>query len=627
MSIESPQTYGEWYWGHGLKARLAESESYEKELVPSVVELLSSLHISENLPEHFASFLSSLQAPAHPAWAAVLGRFTSEVADGIVGQTLGPALQDYSYKMQEWFKDLRIDKETATILNQRRKITDELYTSRMESAGFKEAEAAAFYESRLPYPSIPEIMTYSRYHADPDNPKEQVWKLFDVTEADYGLWYWLSLQKLTTEQITALYKRGKYESVQANSELARVGWESVDRPDILELAYSLPNSMLLVQGNLLQDATSETILKDISKADIHPDYAKQYLDAILTKPASEDIIAYELRRDPSLSNLSKELRRIGVHHKYHDLYQELAYQIPPVADLITMAVREAFTPAIAERFGQYEDFPPDFAEWAQKKGLSEEWAKRYWAAHWSLPSPQQGFEMLHRGVITIDELNMLLRAQDVMPFWRDKLVNIAYRVLSRVDVRRMYGLGVLTETEVNEVYQHMGYDEKNAKRMTEFTVKQRRRSVARFSSGDVVNAFVNRTISEQEAKSRLVDIDLDPDEVNYIMKTASYKRDWDYKNDRVKAIGNLYKKQHINEDDTRKQLLTLQIPANEVAVLLDQWQLKEKEDKPPTWTTAQTLKFLKTGLISADRAKTELQLIGYNEERIRVYLASVTPVE
>ncbi|GAI47954.1 unnamed protein product, partial [marine sediment metagenome] len=89
----------------------------------------------------------------------------------------------------------------------------------------------------------------------------------------------------------------------------------------------------------------------------NPAYAQKYLDAILTKPSSQDIIAYQLRREPALAGLAAELRKIGIHPNYHSLYRELAYVIPPVADIITMAVREAFTPEIAERFGQYEDYP------------------------------------------------------------------------------------------------------------------------------------------------------------------------------------------------------------------------------------------------------------------------------
>jgi hypothetical protein len=200
----------------------------------------------------------------------------------------------------------------------------------------------------------------------------------------------------------------------------------------------------------MKEVDTDTIIEDISKADIHWQYANVYLDAVLTKPATTDLIAYQLRIDPSLSNLDRELRKIGIHPSYNALYKELAYQIPPVADIITMAVREAFTPEIAARFGQYQDLPPDFVQWVGKKGLSREWAERYWAAHWSLPSPQQGFEMLHRNIISKEELQLLLRALDIMPFWRDKLIQSAYEPLTRIDTRRMYQLGVLNEPQVKE---------------------------------------------------------------------------------------------------------------------------------------------------------------------------------
>ncbi|GAH61072.1 unnamed protein product, partial [marine sediment metagenome] len=72
------------------------------------------------------------------------------------------------------------------------------------------------------------------------------------------------------------------------------------------------------------------------------------------------LIAFHLRIDPSLSGLDTDLRKIGIHPDYFEIYKTLAYPIPPVADIITMAVREAFTPDIAARFGQYEDYPRSF---------------------------------------------------------------------------------------------------------------------------------------------------------------------------------------------------------------------------------------------------------------------------
>ncbi|GAI76945.1 unnamed protein product, partial [marine sediment metagenome] len=70
------------------------------------------------------------------------------------------------------------------------------------------------------------------------------------------------------------------------AEIGRIGWPDFDRDSIYDLSYILPNSMLMVQGGLIQGVSGERILENISKGDIHPEYAQTYLDAVLTKPAS-----------------------------------------------------------------------------------------------------------------------------------------------------------------------------------------------------------------------------------------------------------------------------------------------------------------------------------------------------
>ncbi|GAI04435.1 unnamed protein product, partial [marine sediment metagenome] len=202
----------------------------------------------------------------------------------------------------------------------------------------------------------------------------------------------------------------------------------------------------------------------------------------------------------------------------------------------------------AAKFGQYEDFPEDLEKYGAMKGLSQEWTQRYWAAHWALPSPQQGFEMLHRGVIDNSELNMLLRAQDVMPFWRDKLIQIAYRRLTRVDIRRMYKQGVLSESDVLESYLEHGYNAENAARMTEFTIKQTLATLSKFTSGDIVKAYSNRMIDRGTAISLLGDIGIRPEDANYIVSTAEYKRLWAFTDEQIAGIRNLYKKRVYDEN-------------------------------------------------------------------------------
>jgi len=620
MSIESPTTYAEWYWKNSVDAVSRSDQLLEQEISPLVKMLLGDILALEDLPNGVRTVLQILAEPE----GQKLGGFGSNMMGELLGNALSTVLEQplkkSRYSMGRLFSGERIDAATTALAYQRKKITDEMLVERYAGWGYTPAEWDAYYAAQQPYPTIPDIMTWARYHGDYENVKATVWERFDVPEGDFELWEWLSWQKLNTLQCQTLLKRGVLSEPDFYAEIGRIGWHAVDRDNIKDLSYSLPNSMLLVQGGLVQELDDKVILDNISKGDIHPEYAQTYLDAVLAKPASIDLVAYHLRKDPDLSILEQELKKIGIHPNYTDVYKTLAYQIPPVADIITMAVREAFTPEIAAKFGQYQDFPPDLELYAGQKGLSKEWAERYWAAHWALPSPQQGFEMLHRGVINRSELDMLLRAQDVMPFWRDKLTAIAYRPLTRVDVRRMYKQGVLNEREVFESYQDQGYDDENAERMAEFTVRQTLASLSKFTSSDIIKAFSNRMIDRDTALSLLRDIDIRPEDARYIVSTAEYKRLWAFTDEQISGIRNLYKKRMYDENQARDKLARLNLPSDQIDVLMQQWFYDKVEELDATWTTAQTLKFLKRKLITPERAKKELNLNGYDDERINILL-------
>ncbi|GAI68034.1 unnamed protein product [marine sediment metagenome] len=623
MSIESPTTYADWYWQKNVEAELAFDESIEKALSPAFAGLLSDIPEISELPPGTQNFLRTLAEPG----SAGLGRFLTgaagEFSAEIIKDAIEPGLKMLKRSINRGARETWLNPEQAVTLSQRKKITDEYFYLLTASEGYEDIAADSLYTSLLPYPTIPDLMLWGRYHGDPDNVRPAVWEKFDVPPDDFELWEWLSWQRLTTLQAQALFKRGTLSESDFSVELARIGWDKTDRVTLRDLAYVLPNPMLLVQGNLQQEASQDKILEDISRGDIHPDYADKYLDAVLTKPATQDIIAAALRSDPNLSDLERQLVKIGIHPAYTGIYKTLAYQIPPVADIITMAVREAFTPAIAERFGQYQDFPPDFAKYAAMKGLDEDWAKRYWAAHWNLPSPQQGFQMLHRGVIDESELDMLMRAQDIMPFWRDKLIQIAYRPLTRVDVRRMYREGVLNEREVFESYLDQGYAEENAERMADFTVKQTLSVLAKFSSGDIVKAFASRMINASDAKSLLRSIGISSEDASYIVSTAEYKRLWAFTDQQIAGIRNLYKKRMYDENTARGKLAGLNLPSDQIDVLMQQWYYDMKVEPTATWTTAQVLSFVRKGLIDRKRATHELYLNGYDAEHIDVYMRSI----
>ncbi len=620
MGIKDKQTYGEYYWAMQVEAEAAFDEQMELALSPYIRGVFADIPEIAELPVGIRSFIGALADPPSAGFGDLIKLTGGEFAAEIVKDAISPAMSMMKRAINRRTKETWLTSEQANTLFSRGKIEEPYWSLITESEGYESEIAHGLYDSQMPYPSIPDLVLYSRYHGNPDAPYSAFQEWFDIPARDWPVWQWLALQRMTTQQVHTLYRRGHISKAELSTHLAQIGWSAADRPSIEEEGWTIPNAMLLTQGNLQQKKSEIQILNDITFADINPKFARQYLDAVLTKPASQDLVAYELRKDPNLSGLAARLKQIGIHPDYIDVYETLAHPIPPVADIITMAVREAFTPAIAAKFGQYEDFPKPFEEWAAKKGLSSEWAERYWAAHWSLPSATQGFEMLHRGVIQRDELNMLLRALDVMPFWREKLTGIAYRRLSRVDIRRMYGVGVLTEAEVLEAYVELGYNERDARRMADFTVKQILATQSKFTASDVIAAYTKYMINTSEARSLLIDIGVRSENVAFIISAAEYKREWGLTESRISAIHNLYRKAVYTDSQARSELLRLDMPAQRVDVLMQQWYIDEKDLPVRSWTTAQTLTFIKDKLITVERGRQELTNIGYDEEHINIYL-------
>lgn len=239
----------------------------------------------------------------------------------------------------------------------------------------------------------------------------------------------------------------------------------------LEAPFALEGQSDL-QAATLRGLTSDgQAIEILQRQGFSNESAQRLLELRRTLPDIGLVQVWFLRNFISPDAALTKLRELGLNEDDAQNIINMSFFIPPVQDLITMAVREVFTPEIAERFGQFEDFPEQFREFARQQGINEEWARRYWAAHWALPSVQMGFQMLHRGVINEDELNVLLRSQDVMPFWRDKLTAISFSPLTRVDIRRMHDLGLIDEQDLVTRYMDIGYSRENAELMTAFTIE------------------------------------------------------------------------------------------------------------------------------------------------------------
>ena len=308
---------------------------------------------------------------------------------------------------------------------------------------------------------------------------------------------------------------------------------------------------------------------------------------------------------------------------------ELRNIIPNISDLIRMAVREAFDPDAIERFKLDEAYPEELTPWAERQGLSEDWAKAYWRAHWDLPSVGQGFEMLWRTDFTEEDLDLLMRVADINPYFRPFLKEIAHRPYTRVDVRRMYGLHILDRNGVKTAYMDLGYDEEKAENMTEFTIRYENRSETQDLISKTLWSLKNGLMSQKEAgvyiEALLGDARTQPwvkTEADFLVKRQLTEMGLDLVNAEMARIKGLYTSRRIDLNGVSDLLDDMELDAVAKAELIAVWnQARKAKARYPTKKELQ--EYLIEGIIERDVWWAEMENLGYEGKYLEWYLTKM----
>jgi gas vesicle protein len=324
----------------------------------------------------------------------------------------------------------------------------------------------------------------------------------------------------------------------------------------------------------------------------------------------------------------KTLKRHGINETDATIHEELSKLIPPIQDLISMSVRDVFSEDVVSEFRLFDDLPEKFVEEAEKHGLSRDWIEKYWGAHWRLPSANQGFEMFHRRVIDESQLGLLLRAIDVSPFWRDKLKKIAYNPITRVDIRRMYRLGVIQRDQVFERHLDLGYSPEDAEIMTQFVVAYvdvatedvDEVDVRQISMSQIKKLFEIGTIDQQSAQNELLNLGYSQEVTEIIAQ--SWQTESDIK-ERDAILKKLLRK-IIREDLKDVELQTLfnqyQLTDLEQERMLITIDLERREyDNLPSKT--ELSRMLKAQVIDIQMYTETMRSHGYSDFWIQKYIA------
>lgn len=333
-----------------------------------------------------------------------------------------------------------------------------------------------------------------------------------------------------------------------------------------------------------------------------------------------DLLNAYWRGDVTEGTVNDQLRRRGYDDQYIALWKQLSERIPGPGELISIAVREGFDDQVARQFGYDEAYPAEAAAAAEKGGMPDEWFRRLWRAHWRLPSITQGFDMFHRGIMSQQELELLMRAADIPSFWRNKLIQLSYNVVTRVDVRRMYRLGVLTAQEVYDRYLAQGYTPDDAEKMTEWTVAEYAEEERELTKTDILRMYRDSVLNEQETTAYLEALGYIPASIGLLLAREDLQKEADYEAEILKNIKAGFMANIYDETDVRAELGKLDPPAGFVDDRIEVWGLEKR--RRLTRPTVTQLRDMWLAEVITDRdLENELEGRGYSAIYIDWYKA------
>ena len=302
------------------------------------------------------------------------------------------------------------------------------------------------------------------------------------------------------------------------------------------------------------------------------------LDARKTTPDYTAILTLRNRGVIDDAQALEYLAQLGYRERDPERVLQLRHWYPSPQDLVTLAGREAFEPDAIRQFKLDQDYPQVLDELGERAGLSREWMRRFWVAHWTTPSLNQAFEMARREVrkddgTTFDEqdLDVYYRLADISPFFGDLLRQIARIPIGRIDIRRMVRSGVLDRAETERRYRHLGYSPEDAVLMADFAFSEAERQGKNLTRSQLEQSYELGLLDAVELEDELLKLGYDRTEVGQLRALLDTKLRLERTEERRDRVRWRYERHLISREIAMRDLAVLGVKAIHIERLLREW--------------------------------------------------------
>lgn len=308
-------------------------------------------------------------------------------------------------------------------------------------------------------------------------------------------------------------------------------------------------------------------------------------------------------------------------HEVDDLLEALKLR-PTLGDVLSFADKFAYDDHYSEQFTRDQLLASQSITDAAKLGYEEADVKLWWRAHWQEPGIGQVFEMLHRlrpdrsnVPVTDDTVKEWLKGQPLAPFWHERLIEISYTPLTRVDIRRIYKAGLIDAQGVKNAYLDDGYNQRDADIITRWITQEANTDQQELSRSAIQTGYKDKLIDHTTAYNMLRKIGYDDFEANYWLNIVDYNDAQETQKAEINRIEFLYVEGELADNEAHNELNKLALPASQIDKLFQVWKVK-KSNKISLATGSELADLYEQNIIDLNTFKTNLAKRGYPADRI-----------
>jgi hypothetical protein len=388
-------------------------------------------------------------------------------------------------------------------------------------------------------------------------------------------------------------------------------WPSLEPqvPDLLEAYYR-------------KEITVNEFVSGMAKNGYSSDWAIKFMNTSEQILSATDLISAWRRELITEETLNKKLLESKFNLETIDILKKVTEFYPSPPDLIRFAVREVYNLDVRQKYGMDEDISENYLAEVGKAGLPVDQAKNFWAAHWELPSVRQGYEMLHRGIISLQDLKTLMVALDIMPYWRDKLIAMSYSRYTRVDIRRLNKEGLFKAEDMVAAYEEIGYPPDKAKIMAQLALKINFDAQSASTFEKVKDLRKRKLITQEEMDSSIEVLGYDPEVSEMVNSSIDYEELTKQVERDELMLANAYATGSMNIEQIQNYLSGQDLPADYVNNFIKDLELqRELNARTPSRTDAGN--WLIDGVIDEKEYMRIMFDLGYRRPDIERYLTQL----